>query len=154
MSFDIIAEPTVRCPKNARPRRGRGFSKEEALQAGLTIEDARKMGLIVDLRRRTVYPENIEGLKQYMKDLEKLIAALAEEEGVGTKVPTAARSSDAITELSSLRAIKTEEAKLLVSAGITSISDLAYCEIDKVVKKTGLDEDRITAMVKAALKKV
>jgi large subunit ribosomal protein L13e len=154
MSFDIIAEPTVRSPKNATPRRGRGFSKDEVTQAGLTIDDARKMGLIVDLRRSTAYPENIEGLKQYMKDLEKLIASLAEEEGVTTKAPKAVSSSDAIAELSSLRAVKTEEAKLLVSAGITSISDLAYCEIDKVAKKTGIDEDRIMTMVKAALKKV
>lgn len=154
MSFDIIAEPTVRNPENARPRRGRGFSKEETLQAGLTLEDARRMGLMVDLRRRTAYPENIKGLKQYMKDLEELIAKLAEEEVIAAKAPIAVSSSDAIAELSSLRSVKPEEAELLASAGITSISDLAYCEIDKISKKTGIDEDRIMAMVKAALKKV
>jgi len=153
MSFDIIAEPTVRTPKNARPRRGRGFSKDEIEQAGLNIEDARKMGLMVDLRRRTVYPENIEALKQYMKDLEELIVALAEEE-TPTKTSVEVIPSDAIAELSSLRAVKKEEAELLIAAGITSISDLAYCEIDKVSKKTGIDEERITTMVKAALKKV
>ena len=154
MSFDIIAEPTVRTPKEAKPRRGRGFSRGEIEQAELTITDARNMGLMVDTRRKTVYPENIEGLQQYMKDLQKLIAKLAEEEGVPAKGASKISSSDAIAELSSLRAVKKEEAELLVSAGITSISDLAYCEIDKVSKKTGIDEDRITSMVKAALKKV
>ncbi len=153
MSFDIIAEPTVRAPSDARPRRGRGFSKEEILQAELTINDARKMGLMVDLRRKTVYPENIEGLKQYMKDLEQLIATLAKEEEVSAKPSAKVSASDAVAELSSLKAIKAEEAELLVAAGITSISDLAYCEIEKVSKKTGIDEDRITSMVKAALKK-
>ncbi len=153
MSFDIIAEPIVRAPKDARPRRGRGFSREEVIQAELTIDDARKMGLIVDLRRKTVYPENIEALKQYMKDLEKLVASLAEEEGP-VKVSGKKDLSATIAELSSLRAVKKAEAELLASAGITSISDLAYCEIDKVSKKTGIDEDRITSMVKAALKKV
>ena len=89
MSFDIIAEPTVKSPKSAKPRRGRGFSREETSQAGLTIDDARKMGLIVDLRRKSVYPENIEALKQYMKDLEEIITALDKDEGVaGGRVAT------------------------------------------------------------------
>ena len=149
MSFDIIAEPTVKCPKDAKPRRGRGFSREETSQAGLTIDNARKMGLIVDLRRKSVYPENIEALKQYTKDLEEIIAALAKEE-----VVVAASTDDAVAELSSLRAVKVSEAPLLADAGIKSFSDLAYCDIPKIAKKTGIDEERITAMVKAALKKV
>ncbi len=149
MSFDIIAEPTVKCPKSAKPRRGRGFSREETSQAGLTIDNARKMGLIVDLRRKTVYPENIKALKQYTKDLEEIIAALAKEE-----VVVAASTDDAVAELSSLRAVKVSEAPLLAKAGIKSFSDLAYCDIPKIAKKTGIDEERITAMVKAALKKV
>ena len=152
MSFDIIAEPTVKSPKVSRPRRGRGFSREETSQAGLTIDDARKMGLIVDLRRKSVYPENIEALKQYMKDLEEIIAALDKDEGVS--VSKTVKADDAIAELSSLRAVKVSEAPLLVDAGIKSMSDLAYCDIPKVAKKTGIDEDRITTMVKAALKKV
>lgn len=149
MSFEIIAEPTVKCPKNARPRRGRGFSREETSQAGLTIQDARKMGLIVDIRRKSVYPENIEALKQYMKDLEEIIAALAAEADV-----PAIKADSATTNLTTLKAVKASEVPLLVDAGISSISDLAYCDIPKVAKKTGIDEDRITAMVKAALKKV
>ena len=149
MSFDIIAEPTVKSPKNGQPRRGRGFSREEIFQAGLTIVDGRKMGLIVDIRRKTTYPENVEALKKYMKDLEEIIAALAEEEGV------VAVSSDKIAaELTSLRAVKVSEAPLLIDAGIKSIEDLAYCDIPKVAKKTGIDEKRIIAMSKAALKKV
>ncbi len=149
MSFDIIAEPTVRSPKNAQPRRGRGFSREEIFQAGLTIVDGRKMGLIVDIRRKSVYPENVEALKQYTKDLEEIIAALAKEES------TAAVASDDIAAgLASLRAVKASEAPLLIEAGIKTLEDLAYCDIPKVAKKTGIDEERIIAMSKAALKKV
>ncbi|MFW9794467.1 MAG: ribosomal protein L13e [Candidatus Thorarchaeota archaeon] len=148
MSYDIIAEPTVRSPRDGRPKKGRGFSIEETKQVGLTVENARKMGLLVDLRRKTVHPENIDALKQYMKDLEELVAKLAKE-----TVPTRG-AEDAAKELATLRAVKVAEAKLLVKAGILTFSDLAYCEIPKVVKKTGIDEERITAMVKAALKKV
>lgn len=148
MSFDIIAEPMVRAPKTAKPRTGRGFSTEELSQAELTIKDARQIGLMVDIRRKTTYPENVEALKQYLKDLEEIVAALEAE-----AAPSADRAA-VISDLSSLRAVKKEEAKLLAEAGVLSIEDLAYCEIDKVAKKTGIDEDRLTAMVKAALKKV
>lgn len=149
MSFDIIAEPAVKSPKDAKPRRGRGFSIEETVQSGLTVDDARKMGLIVDIRRKTVYPENVEALKQYQKDLEAFVAALAAEEGAAT-----ATVAKAVDELSALKAVNADEAKLLAKAGIKTVSDLAYCDIPKVANKTGITEDRITEMVKAALKKV
>jgi large subunit ribosomal protein L13e len=149
MSFDIIAEPTVKSPRDDRPKRGRGFSSEETSQAGLTIDEARRMGLIVDLRRKTVHPENVDALKQYMKDLEKLVASLAEE-----AKPAKAKAAAPVDDLASLRAVKKAEVPLLVKAGIKTFEDLAYCDITKVAKKTGIEEDRITAMVKAALRKV
>lgn len=149
MSYDIIAEPTVRSPRDGRPKRGRGFSSEETVQAGLTIDEARRMGLIVDLRRKTVHPENVDALKQYMKDLEKLVESLADE-----AKPAKAKVAAPTDDLGSLRAVKKAEVPLLVKAGIKTFEDLAYCDITKVAKKTGIDEDRITAMVKAALKKV
>jgi len=149
MSYDIIAEPTVKSPRDGRPKKGRGFSSEEAVQAGLTIDEARRMGLILDIRRKTVHPENVDALKQYMKDLEKLVASMAEE-----AKPAKAKAAVATDDLASLRAVKVAEVPLLVKAGIKSFEDLAYCDIVKVAKKTGIDEARITAMVKAALRKV
>ncbi|MFX1604735.1 MAG: ribosomal protein L13e [Promethearchaeota archaeon] len=149
MSYDIIAEPMVRSPRDGRPKRGRGFSREETVQAGLTIDEARRMGLIVDLRRKTAHPENVDALKQYIKDLEKLVESLADE-----AKPAKAKVATPTDDLGSLRAIKKDEVPLLVKAGIKTFEDLAYCDITKVAKKTGIKEDRITAMVKAALKKV
>jgi len=149
MVFDIIAEPAVKSPADARFRRGRGFSIEETVQSGLTVDDARKMGLLVDMRRGTAYPENIEALKQYQKDLEEFIKALADEESAAAA--SAKKSADGFSKLKSVTA---EEAKLLTSAGVETISDLAYCDITKVAAKTGITEDRLTEMVKTALKKV
>ncbi len=145
MSFDIIPEPVVKSPRTARSRVGRGFVREELKQANLTVKEARDMGLIVDLRRKTIHEQNVEILKQYTKDMEKLVATLADE-----KID----SVDMVATLSSLRAVKKAEAEALVAAGILSLSDLAYCDIQKTAKKTGIDEERITAMVKAALAKV
>jgi len=147
MSFDTFAEPVVKSPRDARPKIGRGFSIDEAKQAGLTIAEARRMGLIVDLRRKTTHQENIDALKQYAKYVMKIAATVSK--------PKPVKGLDkAIDELSTLRAVKKVEAKQLAEIGIMNMSDLAYCEITKVVKKTGIDEDRVMAMVKAALKKV
>jgi hypothetical protein len=152
MSFDISTEPRVKSPAKAVVRRGRGFSIDEAKKAGLAIEEARRMGLIIDVRRKTTHEENVEALKEYIKDLDELIAEMTKTE---VSEPKRTKKDDkAVKELSSLRAVKKDEAEELVSAGIKSLSDLAYCEIDKVAKKTGINEDRLTAMVKAALKKI
>ena len=148
MSFDIIADPTVRAPKDEKPRKGRGFSRDEITKAGLSVKDARDMDLIVDLRRKTTYDENIEALKQYMDDLESYISALEAE------APSTGVEYEAVAVLSSLKVVKKLDAEKLVEAGILTLEDLAYCELDKVTKKTGIDEDSLTVMIKAALKKV
>ncbi|NHJ13266.1 MAG: hypothetical protein EAX95_06285 [Candidatus Thorarchaeota archaeon] len=152
MSFEFVPESIVKSPKGSKPRRGRGFSLGETREAGLDVLEARQMGVIVDERRRTVHPENVEILKQYIKDFEKL----ADEVLAEAKKPAEKKisSAEAIEELSSIRAVKKEEAQALFDAGIKSLSDLAYCDIEKTAKKSGIDEERITLMVKAALKKV
>ncbi len=80
MSFDIAVEPVVKSPDDAKFRRGRGFTKGELADAGLTIKEARDMGLIVDLRRKTMHPQNVEILKNYVKEMEEVVEALLAEE--------------------------------------------------------------------------
>lgn len=46
-----------------KKRFGKGFSLGELRQVGLTVHKARKLGLYVDRRRKTVYEENIKRLK-------------------------------------------------------------------------------------------
>ncbi|UCH03445.1 MAG: ribosomal protein L13e [Candidatus Thorarchaeota archaeon] len=201
MSFELFPEPQVKSPGNARPRRGRGFSTEETGRAGLTITEARQMGLIVDLRRKTVHDENVEVLKRYVEELDKVIAEVKrvkpepakkpvkkepakkepvkktpEKEPTKKKAPKkepvkktakeepakkapakkkpTKKEEKAIAELSSLRAVKKEEAEKLVAAGIVTLSDLAFCEIDEVAKKSDIDVNRISAMMTAALKRI
>ncbi|MFW9907113.1 MAG: ribosomal protein L13e [Candidatus Thorarchaeota archaeon] len=154
MSFDIRAEPFVKSPDGAKPRKGRGFTKEELKAVEITVSDARNMGLIVDTRRRTVHEENVEILKRYLKEMEELVEAILAEEKAAPKAPKAPEASDAIATLSSLKAVTKSEAETLVAAGIKTFEDLAYCEIQKVANKTGISDDRLTEMVTAALKKV
>ena len=50
---------------DGKKRSGKGFSKGEVKKAGLNPVDARKMGLPVDPRRRTVHDENVEAVKAH-----------------------------------------------------------------------------------------
>ncbi|AOL17124.1 50S ribosomal protein L13e [Sulfolobus sp. A20] len=49
-------------------RVGKGFSVGEIVKAGLTIEKARKLGIYVDIRRKSVHEENIQMLKKFIEN--------------------------------------------------------------------------------------
>ncbi len=48
---------------------GRGFSVGEIKAVGLTLKEARMLGLYVDERRKTVYEENIRAIRDWLKAL-------------------------------------------------------------------------------------
>ncbi|HDH07108.1 MAG TPA: hypothetical protein ENF87_01940 [Thermoproteales archaeon] len=52
-------------------REGRGFSIGEIKAAGLTVKEARLLGLYVDVRRKSVYEENIKRIKNWKSIVEK-----------------------------------------------------------------------------------
>ena len=147
MNSDARIEPTVKSSRTSQSRTGRGFSIDEIDQVGLPLKAARTMGLIVDMRRKTSHEDNIEVLKQYMKEAGKRASVKP-----AVSVPKVDTDA-AIAELTTIRAVKKADAVKLVKAGVKSLAELAYCDVGKVSRKTGIDEDSLTAMVKAALKK-
>ncbi len=48
-------------------RAGRGFSLNELKEAGITIDAAKKLGILIDKRRRSCRKENIETLKELLQ---------------------------------------------------------------------------------------
>jgi|YelNatPaOPRAMG01_1025707.scaffolds.fasta_scaffold24583_2 large subunit ribosomal protein L13e len=62
----IVKKPLLRGKQkpNKLFRKGRGFSLPEIKAAGLTISEAKKLGISVDNRRRSSHNLNIEKLKQ------------------------------------------------------------------------------------------
>lgn len=63
--------PVVKSPSTKKLRKGRGFSMEELKQAGVTIELAKKIGIRIDKRRKSVRQENVEKLKELKSSYEK-----------------------------------------------------------------------------------
>ncbi|MEM2930045.1 MAG: ribosomal protein L13e [Thermoproteota archaeon] len=48
-------------------RLARGFSLGELKEAGLTVDQARKLGLPLDSRRKSRHEENVKKLKEFSK---------------------------------------------------------------------------------------
>ncbi|BDC18585.1 50S ribosomal protein L13e [Acidianus sp. HS-5] len=52
-------------------REGKGFSVGELKAVNLTPGKARKLGLRVDKRRKSVHQENVDSLKKYLESIEE-----------------------------------------------------------------------------------
>jgi len=49
--------------RSGRMKEGKGYSIGELEQAGIGVKQAKKLGIPVDRRRRSVHPENVERLR-------------------------------------------------------------------------------------------
>lgn len=56
--------PLVKSPTTKKLREGKGFSVSELRQAGVTFELAKKLGIRIDKRRKSVREENVKTLKE------------------------------------------------------------------------------------------
>ena len=56
---------------NDKIRKGKGYSYKEIRKANLDVKSARKLGLRVDLRRSTVYEDNVESIKKSIQTEKK-----------------------------------------------------------------------------------
>ena len=64
--------PLIRKYGGVSPRRlkiARGFSLGEIEKAGLTLEKARKIGVYVDIRRKTIHGVNVKNLEEWLKSI-------------------------------------------------------------------------------------
>mgnify|MGYP001626151960 CR=1 FL=1 len=74
--MSVTARPYVKPPRHisdrgvaGRLRLGRGFSECELSKAGISVEKARRIGLPLDLRRRSCHEWNIKILKEHLSKL-------------------------------------------------------------------------------------
>ena len=51
--------------QNGKQSTGRGFSLSELAKAGLTRQDAKKIGIPLDVKRKSAHDENIQTLNEH-----------------------------------------------------------------------------------------
>jgi ribosomal protein L13E len=129
--------------RGRKTRKGRGFSKAELRDAGLSVNGALKQGLPIDSRRSSKHEENVKILKTYIN--EKGLEAPAKEK----KVKTAGSNIEEIEGIGSAYAEK------LVGAGIRTTDDLLEAgrtpkERENLAARTGISKKLILEWVNLA----
>jgi len=66
----ITIKPKI-IKKDGKQRYGRGFSREELKKAGLSLKGAKKFCIPVDSRRKSVYKENTNIVKKFLRSKKK-----------------------------------------------------------------------------------
>ena len=53
--------------KGGKTRSGRGFSRDELREAGIDFQQALRLRLPIDQRRKTKHTENVKALKRFLR---------------------------------------------------------------------------------------
>ncbi len=53
--------------QNGKTKIGKGFSPNELKEAGVNKQQAKKMGIRVDAKRKSTHSENVEAIKTHVK---------------------------------------------------------------------------------------
>ena len=79
MSHEKVKASVYTPMKTPHLRNGKGFSIEEIRKAGLSLHTAKRLGVSIDKRRKTLHPQNVQRLKE---DFGRIIK-LTEIKGIG-----------------------------------------------------------------------
>ena len=136
-------DPTVKKPKKYLTlRKGRGFSLKEIKSAAIPLDDAKKLDLPIDIRRKSIHDKNVSILSALYR---KIVTSRAEE-----NVELDLTKKEAYKELKQLKNIKGNEAKLLIEAGVKSLATLIEEEAYSLADDTKIEAERIEKWIEYA----
>ncbi|WP_456474957.1 ribosomal protein L13e [Candidatus Pyrohabitans sp.] len=125
--------------KSGGKRKGRGFSLRELQKAGIAPLLARKLGIAVDKRRKSLRQENIEMLKR-----------IAAEKPVQKKE----EKKEKIVKLEDIKGVGPKKVEQFAKAGIKTANELLKADLAEVSKKSGISVKVLERLVKEAEKLV
>jgi len=154
-------KPIVRVPKSLKTRVGRGFSLGELKEANITLHDAKRIGLRVDLRRRSAHKENVESLKSFLKEFQKAEKKKVKEEREATakekeesKEAIKEAPSEAIsverTPLTVLKGLGPKTEAKLKEVGVESVEELAEEDAEVLSEATGISVQKLSSWISEA----
>jgi len=130
--------------RKRKSRRGKGFSRVELKEKGLSFMQALKMGIPIDIRRSTKHDENVETLKTYLSiDTTKTHPE-------GRKQQAEATTPGAALDLAKVKGIGQKLSEKLMKAGIKDVNELAASSPEKIAKTIGVSEQRASIFIENA----
>ncbi len=171
-------EATVKKQTDLRP--GRGFSLSEIQKIGLSAPQARKLGLYVDPRRRSLHESNVKALEIFMKERQKQLAEkeemreeeIAEEKKKPKKkvkkekkveekprkkkkvekkeVKKAKKEEIPVRDITEIKGVGKKRAEEFKAAGISTVEDLLKVDTEKLVARTKFTADYIEKLKEKA----
>jgi large subunit ribosomal protein L13e len=119
-------------------RKGRGFSLKELQEAGITLTQAKKLGIAVDRRRKSLHKENVEELKR-----------IAAQKPAPKKKE---KKAEKVVKLEEIKGVGPKKAEQLAKAGIRTANDLLKADLKDVSEKSGISIKVLEKLAKEAEK--
>jgi ribosomal protein L13E len=123
-------------------RRGKGFSRGELKETGLSLKQALKMGIPIDVRRSTKQEENVKTLKTHL--------SLTHPKVKKRKAKARATAPKVILDLTKVKGIGPKLSEKLIKAGVKSVNRLAASNPERIAKAIGVSEERASTLIKNA----
>jgi predicted flap endonuclease-1-like 5' DNA nuclease len=122
--------------RKSKKRVGKGFSKEELKEVGLSCAEALNLDIPIDTRRSTKHDENMQTLKTRINELKPKSLTVEKKER--------------IFELIKVKGLGSKTAEKLKGAGIETANELAVSNPETIMKVSGISEKRASSLIKAA----
>ncbi len=138
--------------RKRRIRTGRGFSKGELKEVNLSIKEALKLGIPVDVRRSTRHDENIEILKSFLAENLQVKKSAKPAEAVSDIKVRKKRNKEVktISNLTQLQGIGEKRAQQLRNLGIDSIEKLAKADPKEISENLRVSEKLVSKWISDA----
>ncbi len=161
-------EAQVKKQVDLRP--GKGFSLSEIQKSGLTVLQARKLGLYVDPRRKTLHEFNVKALEVFIKERQKQLEEAEVEEPVKEekkpkkekkkveekpkekklKKVTPEKEEKVTRDVTEIKGIGKKKAEELKAAGISTVRDLIEADTEELAAATSFTVEYIEKLKEKA----
>jgi len=138
-------------------RIGKGFSRIELKEKGLSFKEALKKGIPIDPRRSTKYEENIKSLETYLsRDLKPKVPTSSSETAETKAHPEKKKqkakvaAAKATVDLAKVRGIGPKLSQKLIKAGFKDANQLAASNPESLAKTIGVSEKRASTLIENA----
>lgn len=167
----MFMEAQVKKQIDIRP--GKGFSLSEIQKSGLTVLQARKLGLYVDPRRKTLHEFNVKALEVFIKERQKQLEEVVVEEPVKEekkrkkekkkekkveekpkekklKKVKPEKEEKITTDVTEIKGVGKKKAEELKAAGISTVGDLIKADTEELAAATSFTAEYIEKLKEKA----